>query len=188
MTIEEAQKNMRHAYAGGAAGLAASSLVWLVAGSVSVLHSANAGVLALFFGGMLIHPLSMVASKALGRPGAHAKDNPLSRLAIESTVILLLGVVLAFLLSRFRVELFFPSMLIVIGGRYLTFQTLYGRRIYWLCGILLAFLGVTAAMLNFPVAASVFGGALIEAAFAFVVFAQTRREYKMPNAERSASP
>lgn len=178
MTIEEAQTNMRHAYFGGAPGLASSAVMWLLAASVCIARDAHAGVVVLIFGGMLIHPLATLGSKFLGRPGAHARDNPLGPLALESTVILLLGVALAFVLSRFRVELFFPAMLIVIGGRYLTFQTLYGRRVYWLCGGVLAALGVLSAMRSLPLAVSIFGGALLEAAFAAVVLVQTRRDGK----------
>lgn len=178
MNIEEAQANMRHAYFGGAPGLATSAAAWLLAGSVCVFRGPHTGVLVLIFGGMLIHPLAILGSKILGRPGAHARNNPLGPLALESTVILLLGVVLAFALSRFQVELFFPSMLVVIGGRYLTFHTLYGRRVYWLCGTVLASLGLLSAVLKFPVAASVFGGAAIEAAFALIVFVQIRRDGK----------
>ena len=176
LNIEEARTDMRHAYFGGAPGLAASAVVWLVAGSIGVFRGPQAGVLALIFGGMLIHPLAILGSKILGRPGAHARNNPLGPLALEGTVILLLGVILAFGLSRYRVELFFPAMLIVIGGRYLTFHTLYGRRVYWFCGTALASLGLLAGVREFPVAASTFGGAVIEAAFAAVVFVQARRD------------
>lgn len=178
MNVADAQTNMRHAYFGGATGLAASALVWLLAGAIALFREPQAGVLALIFGGMLIHPLAVLGSKLLGRPGAHARNNPLGPLALESTVILLLGVLLAFGLSRYRVELFFPAMLIVIGGRYLTFHTLYGRRVYWLCGAALASLGLLAAMQELPVAASTLGGAAIEAAFAAIVFVQIRREQK----------
>jgi hypothetical protein len=152
--------------------------MWLLAGLVAAVRDPHTGVLVLIFGGMLIHPLAILGCRILRRPGAHDKANPLGPLALESTVILLLGVIVAFTLSRFRVELFFPAMLLVIGGRYATFQTLYGRRVYWLCGGVLASLGLLAATLRLPVAATAFGGGLIEAAFAVIVFTQIRREYR----------
>lgn len=37
-----------------------------------------------------------------------------------------------------RPEWFFPAMLLIIGGRYLCFHTLYGRRTYLLLGAGLA--------------------------------------------------
>lgn len=178
MSIEDAQANMRHSYFGGAPGLASSALMWLLAGLLVVARDPQTGVLVLIFGGMLIHPLAILACRILGRPGAHDKANPLGPLALESTVILLLGVIVAFVLSHFRVELFFPAMLLVIGGRYAVFQTLYGRRVYWLCGGVLASLGLLAATLRLPVAITAFGGGVIEAAFSVIVFIQIHREYR----------
>lgn len=176
MDIKEAQTNMRHGYFGGAPGLAASAVMWTLAGFATLIGNPHTGILVLIFGGMLIYPLSILGSKLCGRPGAHAKDNPLGALALESTAILLLGVLLAFAISQFRAELFFPAMLLVIGGRYLTFHTLYGRSVYWFCGGILAALGLFAAILKLPVAASAFAGGFTEAVFAAVVSLQTRRE------------
>jgi len=178
MNIEEAQADMGRSYFGGAPGLASSAVIWLLAGSTAAVRDPKTGVLVLILGGMLIHPLAMLGSKILGRSGAHDKSNPLAPLALEGTVILLLGVLVSFALSRSQVELFFPSMLLVIGGRYLTFQTLYGRRVYWICGGILISLGLLAATLKFPVAVCAFAGGLIEAAFALLVFVQIRYDAK----------
>src|SRR6478735_12655833 len=160
MEIQNAQADMRHGYFGGAFGLFASAAMWLAAGGVAAGGATKTAVIVLFVGGMLIHPLAMLASKLAGRPGAHRKGNPLGALALESTVILLLGVMLALLLAQFRIELFFPAMLLVIGGRYLVFQTLYGRRVYWLCGGVLAGLGIAAAMLKLPASAVALAGGI----------------------------
>lgn len=167
---------MRHGYLGGAPGLFASGAMWLAAGAVAAVAPAKSAVIVLFVGGMLIHPLAVLACKLAGRPGAHAKENPLGALALESTVILLLGVMLALAFTQFRVELFFPAMLLVIGGRYLVFQTLYGRRVYWLCGGVLAALGFAAAMLKLPVSIVALAGGFTEVVFGAIVLAQQRRE------------
>lgn len=47
---------------------------------------------------------------------------------------LLLTLAVAYALSLYRVDLFFPALLLMIGGRYLTFQTLYDIRTYWIGG------------------------------------------------------
>jgi len=176
MTIDEAQADMRHAYFGGATGIFASALAWLAAALVSFLVSPRGGIATLFFGGMLIHPVAILLSKLLGRPGAHDKDNPLGRLAIETTVWMLLAIPLAFLLSFQRTEWFFVAMLVTIGGRYFTFATLYGMRVYWICGVALAFaaFGLLALNAGGPIAA--LAGAVIELIFAAIVFASARRE------------
>jgi hypothetical protein len=176
MRIGEAQANMRHAYIGGATGIFASSLVWLAAALVSHLVSPRGGIAALFIGGMFIHPAAIVLSKLLGRPGAHHKDNPLGRLAIETTVWMLLAIPVAFLLSFQRTEWFFIAMLVTIGGRYFTFATLYGMRVYWICGIALAFAAFGLAALNAGSTVAALTGAAIELTFAAIVFASTRRE------------
>lgn len=74
---------------------------------------------------------------------------------------------------------FFPAMLLVIGGRYLTFSTMYGMRIYWVCGLLLAATSVALVKLNVPFSIQPFTGALIEIIFAPFVFMQGRKEKKL---------
>lgn len=176
MNIAQAQQDMRHAYYGGATGILASSLVWLLAASVSLFYPTKTAILTLIVGGMLIHPAAMIFSKWLGRPGAHQKGNPLGALALETTVYLLLGIVLAFIISMQRVEWFFPAMLLVIGGRYLTFSTLYGMRVYWICGAALAATGFLSIFMHATATVSAFSGGLIELGFALTVFVMTRRK------------
>lgn len=173
-TFADAQRDMRHAYAGGAPGMLVSGLVWTGAGLVAMGGSAQHAVLALFVGGMAIHPLGMLLAKLLGRPGNHTRGNPLGSLAMESTVWMLLGFALAFSLSQWRSELFFPAMLLTIGGRYLTFATVYGMRIYWACGVILAAAGFLLARDGAPMSTSAFAGAAIELGFSFAIFARER--------------
>ena len=92
MEIQKAQADMRFGYFGGAFGLFASAAMWLAAGGVAATGATKSAVIVLFVGGMLIHPLAVLACKLAGRPGAHARENPLGALALESTVILLLGI------------------------------------------------------------------------------------------------
>jgi hypothetical protein len=176
MNIADAQRDMRFAYLGGAPGLLASSAVWFIAGLVALANSPRNAILALFIGGMFIHPVAVMLSKALGRPGTHTRGNPLGRLALEGTFLLLLGLPLAYAVALSRVEWFFPAMLLVIGGRYLTFSTLYGLRLYWACGALLVAAGFALAWAKAPLVFGAFTGAAIELAFAAVVFAIARRE------------
>ena len=174
MTIEQAQADMRHAYFAGATGVAASALVWLAASIVAWVVSPLAAMAALFIGGMFIHPLAMLFSKLLGRPGKHEKGNPLAGLAIESTVWLLLAIAVAYIASFLRIEWFFIAMLLTIGGRYFTFATLYGLRLYWACGAALALAAFGLAALNASAALITLVGGSIELAFAAVVFHRER--------------
>ncbi|MEL7187564.1 MAG: hypothetical protein AAFN50_14210, partial [Pseudomonadota bacterium] len=131
MSITDAQQDMRDAYYGGATGAVTSATAWLAAALVATFVSQYAGILTLIFGGMLIFPASVVLCKIIGRSGKHHKDNPLAPLAIEGTIWMLLCILVAIGAALYKIEWFFPAMLLVIAGRYLTFSTLYGLRLYW---------------------------------------------------------
>ena len=174
-TIESAQADMRRGYTFGAPGVQVSGSVWLFAGVVALMVSSPAAVLTLLAGGALIFPLSMLLGKLLGLPDGHTTGNPLGVLAGEGTVWLVAGCVIAYGMSVLRIEWFFPTMLLVIGGRYLTFQTLYGLRIYWLLGAMLGATGFALALLRAPPVIGAFTGAAIELIFAVVLFLQAKR-------------
>ncbi|WP_417585426.1 DUF7010 family protein [Nitrincola sp.] len=142
MNVESAQQGMRDAYVDGWPGVTISGIVWLIAAAVCLKVGTVAGIFTLFIGGMTIFPLSLVASKALGRAGTHLKNNPMGPLALETTALLFGGLAIAFGVSQVNPNWFFPVMLITIGCRYLMFQTLYGLKLYWLLGVLLALPGV----------------------------------------------
>ena len=176
MQLSEAQQDMRVAYVGGSSGALASAVAWLVAGIVALLVSPRSAVLALFLGGTLIFPASVVLSKAMGSTGKHARTNPLGRLALEGTVFMLFCLPLAYVVSLYRAEWFFPAMLLVIGGRYLTFSTLYGIRLYWSFGAVLALAAYALFAMGASPAAGAFTGAGIECVFAAALFAVVRQK------------
>lgn len=175
-SIADAQREMRFVYYGGAPGMLTSAAVWLTAGIVSLLVSPERAVWTLFIGGMLIHPISILLTKLMGRSGKHSPGNPFGTLAIATTFWLVLSLPLAYAVSLIRIEWFFPAMLFVIGGRYLTFSTIFGARIFWACGAALALAGYALAHFNTAPEFGAFTGAAIEAIFAFVIFASARRE------------
>lgn len=148
-----------------------SAAAWLLAAAVASQVSASASVLALFAGGMLIYPASVLVCKLLGRPGKPAKANPLGPLAVEGTLWFVFCLPIAFAVSKFNMWWFFPCMLVIIGGRYLTFRTLYGLRVYWVCGAVLAVAACLLAALKLQPAATAFTGAAIETAFAVIILA-----------------
>jgi hypothetical protein len=175
VTIADAQLDMRTAYFGGAPGIMTSGIVWLVAGLYAMVASPERAVWALLVGGMFIHPLAVLFNKALGRSGKHHPGNPLGGLAMASTFWMILCLVLAYAISTVRVDLFFPAALLIIGGRYLTFATLYGTKVYWVCGVALALSAYPLVTLNASPAIAALTGGAIEVAFALAVFASAER-------------
>jgi len=174
MLVTDAQRDMRLAYFDGAPGMLTSAAVWLTAGIVSLRASPERGVWALLIGGALIHPVSVLLVKALGRSGKHRSGNPFGSLALATTFWLVLSCVLAYAVSLLRIEWFFPAMLLVIGGRYLTFSTIFGARIYWACGAALMLAGYALWRANAAPAYGAFSGAALEATFAIAIFALSR--------------
>ncbi|HEU4781053.1 MAG TPA: hypothetical protein VFS58_14315, partial [Steroidobacteraceae bacterium] len=150
--------------------------VWLAAAITAALATERSAIFALFVGGMFIHPIAMLLSKLAGRPGSHDKANPLGRLAIESTVWLLLAIPIAFLASLQGPEWFFLAMLLTIGGRYFTFATLYGLRIYWACGAVLAACAFALAALGASSFVAALTGSIVEFVFAGAVFYSQRQK------------
>jgi len=169
-SFSDAQRDMRYAYFNGGAGAVASATAWLVSALVATFVSSTGGVVSLIIGGMLIFPMSVMVCKFVGRPGKHSEGNPLAPLAIEGTIWMLLTILIAVGVALHKVEWFFPAMLLVIGGRYFSFSTLYGLRIYWAFGATLALAGMLLAALDASVVAGAFAGAVIEYTFGLGLF------------------
>ena len=174
LTIAAAQQDMRTAYLGGVPGLFVSGTVWASAGIVCLMRSPQAAVWALYVGGALIHPVAGLVTRLLGRSGRHAAGNPLGTLALATTIWMIMMLALAYGISLWRIELFFPAMLFVIGGRYLTFATLFGRKLFWVCGAVLGLAGYALAARNAAPAVGAFTGAAIEITFGCILAAGQR--------------
>jgi len=170
---------MRDAYYSGAPGVISSGTAWLIAGFVSLIVSPTAGILTLIFGGMLIFPVSVLLCKIIGVPGKHKKGNPLAPLALEGTFWMLISIPVAVGAAFYRIEWFFPAMLFVIGGRYLTFSSLYGIRLYWVFSLILVISGWLLLGTNAPGFSGAFTGAFIEFCFGVALF--VRHKTEQPN-------
>ena len=178
MKFKEAQEDMRNSYCGGAPGAFASGVVWLTAGIIALLSTKQNSVLVFFFGGMLIHPLGILISRALKRSGKHKKGNPLSHLALESTFLLFIGLFIAFLSLQIRPNWFFSIMILIIGGRYFIFSSIYGMRVYWIFGAILILSGVSGFLFNTPFYLIGFIGGIIEILFSFIILSLEKKMKK----------
>jgi hypothetical protein len=175
MKFEDAQKDMNFAYFGGGTGVLVSGLIWCIAGLVGLLYTNQYSMLTLFFGGMFIFPLSLLLAKMLKRPGNHDPRNPLSKLALESTILLFVGLFLAFIVAKLQVEWFYPIMLLTIGVRYLLFNTLYGIKIYWILGAILMFSGAACIILNADFIIGAFVGGITEILFSVIILNYSKK-------------
>jgi hypothetical protein len=169
-TFRQAQTDMCKGYANGSIGIIVSGLIWLISATISHQYSAKQAVWALLIGGMFIHPVGALLSKAIGLSGTHTKGNPLGNLAMEGTIFMIICLPLAFGLSLQHVEWFFQGMLLIIGGRYLMFASIYGIRLYWMLGAILGFSAYLLFYFKVTSFGSLLTGSLIEILFGLFMF------------------
>jgi hypothetical protein len=174
-SLVQSQLDMCKGYGNGSVGVLVSGLIWLGSAVIANLYTPKQAVLALLIGGMFIFPLSLLLGKIMGLPGAHTKGNTLGNLAMEGTVFMLMCLPLAFGLSLQHTEWFFQGMLLIIGGRYLTFVTIYGLRIYWILGAVLGLAAYGLFAAKADSFTSLLTGALIEISFGLYMFISFRR-------------
>lgn len=141
MAFAQAQSDVRRVYRGGFSGPLISAIVWAVANTVFQLVSPGAGMAALFFGGMLIFPLSAVVLTVMTGSSSLPKGHPSNALAMQSAFTVPVGLLVAIALGAYEPRLFFPASLIIVGAHYFVFVSLYGRRVFAALGGALVVLG-----------------------------------------------
>lgn len=175
MSISAAQADMREGYLGGGTGILASALAWSVAAVVAATGRADTAIWVLLVGGMFIYPVGLLICRLAGGRGRHRQGNPLGQLAGASTFWLIFCLPLAYGLGLREPTWFFAAMLLVIGGRYLVFASVYGMRLYWALGLALAAAGCVLAVAGAPAYLLATAGAALEAVFGVVCLVQHRR-------------
>lgn len=183
-SIAAAQTDLRTQYRNGATGVLISGIVWLTTAGVIYNFSTRQAIWALLIGGALIHPVSTLLNKLMGLKAATNQDNPLTGLAMEGTVFMLMTIPIAYGLSLLRPEWFFQGMLLIIGGRYLTFRTLYGNKLFWLLGGLLGVSAYSLFASNTHSLVTTLTGGLIEVCFGLLLL----RDFSFRETGASATP
>jgi hypothetical protein len=147
MTIAEAQADVRGVYRGGYSGPLVSAAVWSVANVVYRVVSPDAGMAALYLGGMLIFPLSSLVLKATTGASSLPKGHPSIGLAMQSAFTVPIGLLVAIALGAYEPSLFFPASLIIVGAHYLVFVSLYGMKVFAVLSGVLVILGMVGIFL-----------------------------------------
>jgi hypothetical protein len=175
MLFSDAQHDIRRAYVGGGPGVLVSALIWFVATFVQHAHGIGSAFTALFFGGMLIFPVSKLVSRFVFGRTNEGRENPLGMTALESTVAMIGGLFAAWLFLPVKPALVFPLAAIAVGTHYLVFRTIYGDRLFLALAAIVTALGlVDILVLPIPggVALSV---AITELVFGIVLTARAAR-------------
>ncbi len=107
-TVAEAQNDVRRVYVGGSFGQLVSAVVWLAASAAATWGSTGGGMAVLWFGGMLIFPLTTLVLRLTGRPASLERGHPFAALASQVAFTVPLGLLVALVLGSARPE---PSSL-----------------------------------------------------------------------------
>ena len=146
MEIHEAQREVRSVYLGGFWGQLVSSVIWLGAAAMGTWISPKASILAVVIAGFFIFPLTQLMLRLSGRPASVSRGNPFHFLGMQVALVMPFSMLLLVPVAEFRLNLFFPALIILLGAHYLPFATLYGMRMFlFLAGSLLA-IGVVVAL------------------------------------------
>lgn len=183
MELATAQSELRDAYVRGGPGAIISGAVWMTAGLVAMNSQIATGFTVLFFGGMLIFPISKVVVQCCFRRTPAPKSNPGGLIVIETVFPMIGGLFAAWLLLPSRPEYVFSVAAIAVGAHYFGFRTAYGDWTYWMLGLALCCVGASSIIIGLPGAQAVpFVVAMIEIAFG-VWFVVADRNHRVSNAD-----
>ncbi len=146
MNIAQAQQEMRSSFLGGFAGQLVSGLIWALSAAVSTWGQPRTGMAVLFFGSMLIFPLTQLLLRLLGRPAAVSPANGLNGLARQIAFTVPVNFLLVGAATLYHETWFFPAAMIAVGAHYLPFIFLYGMNLFGILAALMTGGGVLLAL------------------------------------------
>jgi hypothetical protein len=145
MLIQDAQREIRTVFVGGFWGQLISSILWLVAAALGSWRTSHESIFVVVVGGFFIFPLTQLMLRLSGAPPV-TKDNPLTALGMQVAFVLPFTMLLLVPVTAYRLTLFFPAMLILVGAHYLPFAFLYGMRAFLALAAILIASGVVVAL------------------------------------------
>jgi hypothetical protein len=146
MNISEAQRDVRSVFMGGFAGQLVSSLVWFVSAVLATWHSPKSAIIALVVGGFFIFPLTQLLLRLMGRSFSLPKGHPMNALGMQVAFMLPLNLPVVAAATAYRLDLFYPAVMIVLGTHYLPFIFMYGMPQFGVLAALLIGAGLTMGL------------------------------------------
>jgi hypothetical protein len=146
MDIQDAQREVRFVYIGGFVAHLVLSVIWLVSASLGTWVTPKASILAVIIGGFFSFPLTQMMLRLSGRRASVGRGNPFHWLGMQIAFVLPLSMLLLVPVGHYRLNWFFPALMVLVGAHYLPFATSFGMRMFlFLAGILIA-VGVVIAL------------------------------------------
>jgi hypothetical protein len=138
LDIQDAQREVRSVYVGGFWGQLVSSLIWLVSAAVGTWGTPKASIMSAVFAGFFIFPLTRMLLRLSGGRVSTSRGNSLHWLGMQVAFVLPISMLLLWPVGLYRLNWFFPALMILLGAHYLPFAFLYGMRMFlFLAGFLI---------------------------------------------------
>ncbi len=164
MLVEEAQREVRTVFIGGFWGQMVSAAVWLGSAALGLWGTPRAAIIAMVVGGFFIFPLTQLALRISGNRASLRRENPLGGLAMQIAFIVPVSMLLLAPVTAYRLNWFYPALMILVGAHYLPFVFLYGMRMFMFLATALIGGGVLTALYlpdSFSIGGWIGGAALL---------------------------
>jgi hypothetical protein len=146
MQVQDAQREVRTIFVGGFWGQLVSSVLWLASAALGTWMTPRAAIIALVLSGFFIFPLTQLFLRLSGRPASLPRGNPLGNLGMQIAFTLPISMLLLVPVTAFRLNWFYPALMILLGAHYLPFTFLYGMRMFIPLFAILVGAGVVIAL------------------------------------------
>ena len=164
MDIGDAQREMRTRFAGGFYGQLVSGALWLVSAGLAAWSTPRAAITILVVGGFFIFPVTELLVRFGGAKSSLSAQNSLRYLGMQVAFVLPFSMPLLLPVGLYRLNWFYPALMILLGAHYIPFVFLYGMRMFAALAALLLGGGVLIALYwsnSFSVGAWYTGATLI---------------------------
>ncbi|HYV84729.1 MAG TPA: hypothetical protein VFB49_02360 [Patescibacteria group bacterium] len=146
MDIGEAQREVRTRFVGGFYGQLVSGVLWLVSAGLATWSTPHAAITMLVISGFFIFLATELLIRVAGGRGPLSAQNSLHGLGMQVAFVLPLSMLLLLPVGLYRLNWFYPALMILLGAHYLPFVFLYGMRMFAVLAAALIGGGVVIAM------------------------------------------
>jgi hypothetical protein len=130
MDIGDAQREVRNRFAGGFYGQLVSGVLWLVSASLATWSTPRAAITTLVVGGFFIFPATELLIRVAGGRSPLSAQNSLRHLGMQVAFVLPFSMPLLLPVGLYRLNWFYPALMVLLGAHYIPFVFLYGMRMF----------------------------------------------------------
>jgi hypothetical protein len=130
MLVQDAQREVRTVFVGGFWGQLVVSAIWVASAAFAVWVTPRAAIFAIVLGGFFIFPITQLMLRLSGRRASLSSGNPLGYLGMQIAFTLPFSMFLLVPVTAFRLNWFYPALMILVGAHYIPFTFLYGMRMF----------------------------------------------------------